>query len=82
MGGARSTHGRDEKCIQNLGRKPEGKRPLGRPRHSWQYNIRMDLRETEWEGVDSVHLAQDMDQQRALVNTIMNIGVLKKVTKF
>jgi hypothetical protein len=36
MGGARSTHGRDEKCIQNLGRKPEGKRPLGRPRHRWK----------------------------------------------
>jgi hypothetical protein len=74
--------GKTRNAYKILVGKREGKRPLGRPRHSWQYNIRMDLRETEWEGVDSVHLAQDMDQQRALVNTIMNIGVLKKVTKF
>jgi len=45
MGGACSTHGRDEKRIQTFGRKPEGKRPLGRPRCSWEDNIRMDLRE-------------------------------------
>jgi hypothetical protein len=40
-------HGRDEKCIQNLGGKPEGKRPLGRPRRKWEDNVRMDLRETD-----------------------------------
>jgi hypothetical protein len=47
MGGAYNTHGRDEKCIQNiLIGKPERKRPLGRPRSRWEENIRMDLRET------------------------------------
>jgi hypothetical protein len=42
--------------------KPEGKRPLGRPRRRRKANIRMDLRETGWEGVDWMHLAQDRDQ--------------------
>jgi hypothetical protein len=41
--------------------KPEGKRPLGRPRHSWVDNIRMDLGETEWDGVDWIDVAQDRD---------------------
>jgi hypothetical protein len=41
-----------------LGRKPEGKRPLGRPRCRWQDNIRIDLRETVWAFVDSIHVVQ------------------------
>jgi hypothetical protein len=41
---------------------PEGKRPLGRPRHGWVDNIKMDLRETGWIGVDWIDLAQDRDQ--------------------
>jgi hypothetical protein len=44
--------------------KPEGKRPLGRSRHRWEGNIRMDLREVMWEGVDWMYLAQNMDQWR------------------
>jgi hypothetical protein len=40
-------------------REPERKRPLGRPRHRWEDNIRMDLRQMGWEGVDWIHLAQD-----------------------
>jgi hypothetical protein len=55
--------------------KPEGKRPLGRPRRRWEDNIRMDLGEIGWEGVDWIHLAQDRDQWRALVNTVMNFQV-------
>jgi hypothetical protein len=43
-------------------RKYEGKRQLGRPRHRWEDNIRMDLREIGWEGVDWMHLAHDKDQ--------------------
>jgi len=43
-------------------RKPERKRPLARPRRRWEDNIRMDLRETRWECVDWIHLAQDRDQ--------------------
>jgi hypothetical protein len=42
--------------------KPEEKRPLGRPKHRWEDNITMDLREIGWEGVDWMHLAQDRDQ--------------------
>jgi hypothetical protein len=52
--------------------KPEGKRPLVRPRRRWEDNIRMDLREIGWEGVDWMHLAQDRDHCRSLVNTVMN----------
>jgi hypothetical protein len=54
---------------------PEGKRPLGRRRHRWVDNIKLDLREIGWGGVDWIDLAQDRDQWRALVNTVMNLGV-------
>jgi hypothetical protein len=55
--------------------KPEGKRPLGRPKRCWEVNIRMDLKETDWESVDWIRLAQERDQQQALVNTVMNLRV-------
>jgi hypothetical protein len=55
--------------------KPEGKRPLGRPRRKLVDNIKMDLREIEWDGVDLIDLPQDRDQWRALVNTVMNLRV-------
>jgi hypothetical protein len=55
--------------------KPEGKRPLGRPRRRWVDNIKMDLRKREWDGVDWIELAQDRDQWRALVNTVMNLRI-------
>jgi len=48
----------------------------------WEDNIRMDLRETGWEGVDWMHLAQDMDQWLAVVNTVMKIRVPYKVGNF
>jgi hypothetical protein len=48
--------------------KPEGQRPLGRPRHRCVDNIKMDLREIEWGGMDWIELAQDRDQWRTLVN--------------
>jgi hypothetical protein len=67
--------GRDEKCIKMLFEKPEGKRPLGRHRRRWENSIRMSLREIGWEGVDWIHLAQDKDQWRALVNAILNLRV-------
>jgi hypothetical protein len=53
--------------------KPEGKRPLGRPRRMWVDNIKMNLGEIGWGGMDWVDLAQDNDQWRALVNTVMNL---------
>jgi hypothetical protein len=52
--------------------KPEGKRPRGRPRHREEDNIRMDLKEIVWEGLDWMHLAQDRDQWQSLVNTVMH----------
>jgi hypothetical protein len=55
--------------------KPEGKRPLGRTRRMWMDNIKMDLRETGWDGMDWIDLAQDREQWRALVNTVMNLWV-------
>jgi hypothetical protein len=56
--------------------RPEGRRPLGRPRRRWEEdNIEMDLRETGFGDVDWIHLAQDRDRWRALVNTVMNLRV-------
>jgi hypothetical protein len=55
--------------------KLEGKRSLGRPRPRWMDNIKMDLREIEWDGMDWTDLAQDRDQWRALVNTVMSLRV-------
>jgi transcription termination factor 2 len=55
--------------------KLEGKRPLGRPRRRWVDNIKMDLREIGWDGMDWIDLAQDRDQWRALVNMVMNLRV-------
>jgi hypothetical protein len=55
--------------------KPEGKRALGRPTRRWVDNIKMDLREIEWDGVDWIDLAQDRHQWRALVNMVMNLRV-------
>jgi hypothetical protein len=52
--------------------KPEGKRPQGRPRFTWGVdNIKIDLREIGWDGMDWIDLAEDRDQWRALVNTVM-----------
>jgi hypothetical protein len=56
--------------------KPEGKRLLGRSRRRWVDNIKMDLIEIGWDGMDWMNLAKDMDQWRALVNTVMNFRVL------
>jgi hypothetical protein len=55
--------------------KSEGKRPLGRTRRRWVDNIKIDLREIGWEGMDWIELAQDRDQWRALVNTVLNLPV-------
>jgi hypothetical protein len=56
-------------------RKPEGKRPLGRPRRRWVDNIKMDFRKIGWDGMDWIELAQDREQWRALVHTVMNLRV-------
>jgi hypothetical protein len=56
--------------------KPEGWRPLGRPRRRWMDNIRMDLEEVGWDVVDWIGLAQDRNRWRALVNSVLNLRVL------
>jgi hypothetical protein len=56
--------------------KPEGKRPLERPRRRWDDGIKMDLRETGCGGVEWIHLVQDRDHWRAVVNAVMNLRVL------
>jgi hypothetical protein len=53
--------------------KPEGNRPLGRPRRRWLDNIKMDLREIGRNGMDWIDMAQDRNQWRALVNTVLNL---------
>jgi len=67
MGERRGVH-------RDLVGKPEGKRPLGRPRRRYEYNIKMDLQEVGESG-DWMELAQDRDRWRALMNTVMNLGV-------
>jgi hypothetical protein len=55
--------------------KPEGKKPVGRPRRSWEDNIKMDLQKVGCEGMDWIELAQERDRWRALVNALMNLRV-------
>jgi hypothetical protein len=69
MGGGRNVY-------RVLVGKPEGKRPLERPRRRWEDGIRMDLREIVWGGVEWINLAQDRDRWRAVVNAVMNLRVL------
>jgi hypothetical protein len=71
MGRACSTNGAKRNAYRIL----VENRPLGRPRRRWVDKIKMDLREIGWNGVDWIDLAQDRDQWRALVNTVMNIRV-------
>jgi hypothetical protein len=68
MGATRNTY-------RILVSQPEEKRPIGRPRRRWVDHIKMDLREIGWDGRDWIELAQDRNQWRALVNTVMNLRV-------
>jgi len=65
-----------KRCVYRvLVGKPEGKRPLGRPRRRWEDNIKMDLHEVGFGGMDWIELAEDRDGWRALVNVAMNLRV-------
>ena len=70
-----STYGATQKCLQSFVGKPEGKRPLGRPRRRWEDNIKMDLREVGCKPGDWIALAEDRDQRRAYVRAVMNLRV-------
>ena len=75
MGGACGEYGEGSGVHRVLVGKPEGKRPLGRPRRRWDDSIKMDLREVGGDG-GWMDLAQDRDRWRALLNTVMNFRVL------
>jgi hypothetical protein len=66
--------GKKRNAYRILVGKPEGKRPL-RPRRRWVDNIKMDLREIGWDGVDWIDVAQDRDHWKALVNMVLNLWV-------
>jgi hypothetical protein len=59
----------------HIGGKARRKKTVGRPRHRWVDNIKMDLREIGWDDMDWIDLAQDTDRWRALVDTVMNLRV-------
>jgi hypothetical protein len=75
MDRAFSTNGKNVTAYRTLVGKPEGKRPLGRRRRRWVDNIKMHLREIRRGGMGWIDLAEDRDQWRALVNTVMNFRV-------
>jgi hypothetical protein len=68
-------HGGGEKCLWGFVERPEGKRPLGRPRHRWEDNIKMHLRERGIGGANWIRLAQDRVHWRAFVSMVMNLRV-------
>jgi hypothetical protein len=72
---AYSTNGEKRNAYRILVLKPEGKRPLGRPRLRWVGNTKMDFREIGWNGMDRIDLAQDRDHWRAFVNMVMNLRI-------
>jgi hypothetical protein len=67
--------GEKRNADRTLVGKPEGKRPLGRPRRRWVDNVKMDLKEVGWDGVYWIDMARNRDQWRALVNTVLNLRV-------
>ena len=68
-------YGEGRGVFRALVGKPEGKTPLGRPRRTWEDNIKMDLQEVGCVGMDWIELAQDRDRWRAIVNAVMNLRV-------
>jgi hypothetical protein len=75
MGRACSSHGEGRGVYRVLVGKPEGKRPLGRSRHRWEDNNKMDLQEVGCGDMNWIELAQDRDRWRALVIVVMNLQV-------
>jgi hypothetical protein len=75
MVGHAARMGETRNAYKILAGKFESKRTLGGPKCRWEHNIGMDLVEIGWEGVDWIHLPQDKDQWKALVNTIMKLRV-------
>jgi len=76
------THGEGRGAYRVLVGRPEGKRPLGRPRRRWEGNMKMDLREADSEGVDWIHLAQDRVQWGAVLRMEMKLWVSQNAGNF
>jgi len=72
MGGTSSTYGERRGLYTVLVRKPEGKRPVGRPRRRWEDNMKMDLQEVGCGSIVGIDLALDGDRWRTFVNAVMN----------
>jgi hypothetical protein len=70
MSGTYSILGAEEKCVQNLGSKVSGVRPLGRPRCRWEDNVTMDLVEIRLKGVNLIHLSHDRGHWLAVMNKV------------
>jgi hypothetical protein len=68
-------YGGGERYIRILVGRPEGRRPLGRPRRRWEDNIKMNLQELGWEGMDWTDMAQDRDRWWTIVNAVINLRV-------
>jgi hypothetical protein len=75
MGRACNTNGAKRNAYRILVGKPDGKIPAGGPRRRCVNNTKFDLRQIGWDGMDWIDLAQDRDQWRALVNTVMNLRI-------
>jgi hypothetical protein len=75
MGRACSTNEEKRYACRILVGRSEGNKPLGRSRRRWVDNIKIDLRDIGWDDMDWIDLAEDRDQWRALVNTVMNLRV-------
>ena len=75
MGGTCSTYRGQERCIQGFGGEPERNRPLVRPSHRWEDNIKIDLQEVGCGGMDWIEVAQDRDRWRAHKNAVMKLRV-------
>jgi hypothetical protein len=76
MGRACSTYGGRSSAYRVSVGKLKGRRPLGRPRRGWEDNIKMDLREVGWGGMDWINLAQHRDRWQVLVNAVTKLWVL------
>jgi hypothetical protein len=75
MGRVCSTNWEKRNACRILVGKPEGKRPLGRPRCGWVVNIKIDLRSIGWGGMDGIDLAEDRGQWRAFASMVMNLQI-------